>query len=144
MTIPSNLINRKIQSRKGSYTQNSPYWIELKNKPQKWWYFALISLCFLFPKTQLTITDDRITINFLNRKTGKKNLETSFFLNSNTNHTSQTKMANDFIDIHPCNDSNSFELNSFKMNLMIFPSLPSWNEVQNYQNSSKEVFEICC
>ena len=58
---------------------------------------------FLFPKTQLAIIDDRITINFLNKKTGKKNLETSFLLDSNKNHTNQIRKANDFIDVDVCN-----------------------------------------
>ena len=142
MTIHSNLINRKIQSRKGSYSQNSPYWVELKNRPQKWWYFVLISLCFLFPKTQLAIIDDRITINFLNKKTGKKNLETSFLLDSNKNHTNQIRKANDFIDVDVCNSSNNLEYNSSKLDLMVFPNLPSWSKVQNYQINSTKTNEL--
>ena len=141
MAIHSNLINRKIQSRKGSYSQNSPYWIELKDKPQKWWYFILISLCFLFPKVQLAINDDRITINFLNKKTEKKNLETSFLLNPNKNHTNQMQKTKDFIDVYSYSDSNNFESKPSKPDLMAFPNLPSWNEVQNYQANFKEISE---
>ena len=103
MVIRSNILNRKIQSRKGSHSQYNPYWVELKNRPQKWWYFVLVALCFLFPKTQFSITDDRITINFLNKKTSKRNSETSFLLNSNTNHTKQTTKVNDFIDVYANN-----------------------------------------
>merc|ERR1712023_130141 len=124
------------------YSQNSPYWVELKNKPQKWWYFVLISLCFLFPRTQLAITDDKITINFLNKKTGKKNLETSFLLDSNKNHTNQIRKTNDFIDVDVCRNSNNPEYSPSELDLTVFPSLPSWNEIQSYQISSKKTAEL--
>ena len=139
MVIRSNILNRKIQSRKGSHSQYNPYWVELKNRPQKWWYFVLVALCFLFPKTQFSITDDRITINFLNKKTSKRNSETSFLLNSNTNHTKQTTKVNDFIDVYANNITKEKTFTPSKLNFEMLPILPAWTEVKGYQNKFKEI-----